>query len=282
MNHITIVTESSANLPLEVVKENNIYILPLRIIWEGKALRDGVDITPQEFYARLRTDNYTPTTSIASPSELLPTFRTLAEEAEAIVAVLLSQDLTGSVQTVRMIQQLEPMLPLHVVDSRTAAMAQGFVALEAARTAAAGATVEQVISRAQEMVNRVQMIATLETLEYLRRGGRIGTAAAFLGSMLQMKPIVGIPPGHGTVIGIARPRTWKRAVARMVELMAEQVGERPVHVAISHGDREEEAKATAEELQRRFDVREIYITYFTPVMGAHAGPVLSLSFYVEE
>ena len=209
MNHITIVTESSANLPLEVVKENNIYILPLRIIWEGKALRDGVDITPQEFYARLRTDNYTPTTSIASPSELLPTFRTLAEEAEAIVAVLLSQDLTGSVQTVRMIQQLEPMLPLHVVDSRTAAMAQGFVALEAARTAAAGATVEQVISRAQEMVNRVQMIATLETLEYLRRGGRIGTAAAFLGSMLQMKPIVGIPPGHGTVIGIARPRTWK-------------------------------------------------------------------------
>ena len=127
----------------------------------------------------------------------------------------------------------------------------------------------------------MQLLATLETLEYLRRGGRIGTAAAFLGSMLQMKPIVGIPPGHGTVVGIARPRTWRRAVKRMVELMAEQMDGQPVHVAISHGNRQEEAAGLAEELQHRFDVRELYITYFTPVMGAHAGPVLSVSFYAD-
>jgi len=172
---------------------------------------------------------------------------------------------------------------LHVVDSRTAAMAQGFIVLEAARAATAGATVEQVVARAQEMIPRVQVLAALETLEYLHRGGRIGTASAFLGSMLQMKPIVGIPPGHGTVVGIARPRTWRRAVARMVELMTEQVGDRPVYVAVSHGDHEEEAAAAvAEELQRRFDVRELYTTYFTPVMGAHTGPVLSVSFYADD
>jgi len=282
VNRIAIVTESSSNLPPEVVEEYGIHILPLRIIWQEKVLRDGIDITPQEFYARLRTDNYMPTTSTLTPDEMLQVFRPLAEEAEAIVAISLAHELSGTFEAAQIAQQLAPTFPLHVVDSRTAAMAQGFVALEAARAAAAGATVEQVLARAQEIIPRVQLLVTLETLEYLRRGGRIGTASAFLGSMLQMKPIVGIPPGHGTVVGIAQPRTWRRAVARMVELMAEQVGGRPVHIAVSHGDHEEDAAALAEELRHRFDVRELYTTYFTPVMGAHAGPVLGVSFYAEE
>ncbi len=281
MSRIAIVTESSANLPPKVVAKYGIHVLPLRIIWDGKVLRDGVDITPQEFYARLRMDHCMPTTSALSPSELLRTFRSLSEEAEAIVAILLSQELSGTFEAAQMAQQLAPTLPLHLVDSRTAAMAQGFIVLEAARAAAAGATVEQVVARAQEMIPRVQLLAVLETLEYLHRGGRIGTASVFLGSMLQMKSIVGIPPGSGSVVGVARPRTWRRAVARMVDLMAEQVGDRPVHVAVSHGDHEEDAAALAEELQRRFDVRELYTTYFTPVMGAHAGPVLGVSFYAD-
>ena len=282
MNRIAIVTDSTANLPPEVAEKHGIHVLPLRIVWQGKVLRDGVDITPQEFYARLRRDGNMPTTSTLSPSELIEVFHPLAEDAEAIVAIFLAHELSGTVEAAQIVQRLVPTLPLHVVDSRTAAMAQGFIVLEAARAATAGATVEQVVARAQEMIPHVQVLAALETLEYLHRGGRIGTASAFLGSMLQMKPIVGIPPGHGTVVGIARPRTWRRAVARMVELMTEQVGDRPVYVAVSHGDHEEEAAALAEELQRRFDVRELYTTYFTPVMGAHTGPVLSVSFYADE
>ncbi len=282
MKHIAIVTESSANLPPEVVEEYGIHVLPLKIIWQGKVLRDRVDITPREFYARLRTDGHMPTTSTITPSELLESFRSLAEEAKAIMAIFLAHELSGTVKAARMAQQLAPTLPLHVVDSRTAAMAEGFVVLEAARAAAAGATVEQVVARAQNVVHRVHVMGAVETLEYLRRGGRIGAASAFLGSMLQMKPIVGIPPGHGSVVGIARPRTWRRAVARMVELMDGQVGGRPVHVAIGHCGHEEEAAALAENLQRRFDVRELYITYFTPVMGAHTGSILSLSFYADE
>ncbi len=282
MSRVAIVTESSSNLPPETVKEYGIHVLPLKVIWEEKVFRDGVDLTAQEFYSRLRMDHYMPTTAAFSPSEFLETFRSLAQEYEAIVAILLSQDLTGSVEAAQIAYQMAPTLPVHIVDSRTAAMAQGFIVLEAARAAAAGATAEQVVARAQEMIPRVQFLATLETLEYLRRGGRIGTAAAFLGSMLQMKPIVGIPPAHGTVVGVARPRTWKRAVEQMLDLMGEAVGERPVHVAVSHGDQEEEAHALAEELRRRFDVRELYITYFTPVMGAHAGPALCVAFYTDE
>ncbi|MDY6876767.1 MAG: DegV family protein [Chloroflexota bacterium] len=282
MNHVAIVTDSVANLPPEVAEEYNIHVLPLRIIWDGKVLRDGVDITPQEFYARLRTDGNMPTTTALSPSELLETFRSLAERAEDIVAVFLAHELSGTFEAAQIAQRLAPTLPLHMIDSRNAAMAQGFVVLEAARAASAGATVEQVVAHAQEIVNRVQVLGAVETLEYLRRGGRIGTASAFLGSVLQMKPIVGIPPGHGSVIGVARPRTWKRAVARMVELMAEQVDGQPVHVAVGHCGCDEEAAALAEELQHRFDVHELYTGYFTPVMGTHTGPILSASFYTED
>ncbi len=282
MNPVAVVTDSVANLPAEVTEKYGIPIVPLRIVWDGEVFRDGVDITPQEFYVRLREDKRMPTTSTIAPEELLQVLRPLAEEGKSIVAIFLAHELSATVDVAQKVQLLAPTLPLHVVDSRTAAMAEGFVVLEAARAAADGATVEQVVARAQEMIPRVHILGVVETLEYLRRGGRIGAAAAFLGSMLQMKPIVGIPPGHGSVIGVARPRTWKNAIEQMLELMGEEVGERPVHAAIGHGAREEEAHALAEALRQRFDVRELYITYFTPVMGVHTGPVLSVSFYADE
>jgi len=282
VNHVTVVTDSVANLPADVTEKYGIPIVPLRIVWDGEVFRDGVDITPQEFYVRLQEDKRMPTTSTIAPEELLQVLRPLAEEGKSIVAIFLAHELSATVDVAQKVQLLAPTLPLHVVDSRTAAMAEGFVVLEAARAAADGATVEQVVARAQAMIPRVHILGVVETLEYLRRGGRIGTAAAFLGSMLQMKPIVGIPPGHGSVIGVARPRTWKNAIEQMLELMGEEVGERPVHAAIGHGAREEEAHALAEALRQRFDVRELYITYFTPVMGVHTGPVLSISFYADE
>jgi len=282
VNPIAVVTDSVANLPADVTEKYGIPIVPLRIVWDGEVFRDGVDLTPQEFYVRLREDKRLPTTSTIAPEELLQVLRPLAEEGKPIVAIFLAHELSATVDVAQKVQLLEPTLPLHVVDSRTAAMAEGFVVLEAARAAADGATVEQVVARAQEMIPRVHILGVVETLEYLRRGGRIGTAAAFLGSMLQMKPIVGIPPGHGSVIGVARPRTWKNAIEQMLDLMAEEVGERPVHVAVGHGYQEEEAHALAEALRQRFDVQELYITYFTPVMGVHTGPVLSVSFYADE
>ncbi len=281
MGNIAIVTESASNIPPELVNEYNIHILPMTMVWKDEVLRDGIDITPQEFYAKQRMGNFAPTTTAIAPGELLDLFRDLAEESEAIVAILLSGDLTSSVEIAQMVQQMEPSLPLHIIDSQSAAMAQGFIVLEAARAAASGAPIEEVIARAEDMIGRVHLIAALATLKYLRRGGRIGAASAFMGSMLQFKPIIGIPPGQGKVIPLARPRTWSRAIEEMLESMAEIVGNQPVHVAIIHGDREEDATRLAEEVTDRFDVRELYKTYLTPVMGSHAGPVLGLAFYVE-
>ena len=160
-------------------------------------------------------------------------------------------------------------------------MAQGFVVLEAARTAARGGTVDEVIARANEMVGRVHLIAILETLKYLRRGGRISSTAALMGSMLQLKPIISIPPGKGKVIPLGRPRTWSKAIDELLLSMAEITGDRPVYVAIIHGDREEKAAALALEIEKRFNVKEMFFSYLTPVMGAHAGPVLGVAFHAE-
>jgi DegV family protein with EDD domain len=281
VERIAVVTDSAANLPPDVAERHGIHVVPLTIVWGDETFLDGVDMTPQEFYARLGADDLPVSTSAPTPEQVLKVIDGLSGEVDAIVAVLLARELSSCIEEFEAVQQLRPEVPLHIVDTRTAAMAQGYAVLEAARAAASGATVEEVIARAQQIAGRVHILATVETLEYLRRGGRIGSAAALLGSMLQIKPIVGISPGHGTVEGVARPRTWHAAVERMLRLMTSEVGGRPVHVAVGHGAREEEALALAEELKRRFDVKELYTTWFTPVMAAHTGPILSVSFYTD-
>ncbi len=281
MSTVAIVTDSAANLPDELVKQYAIRVLPLKIIWQGQVLQDGIDLSGQAFYRRLAEDNYTPSTSAVSTGEFLETFRSLRERHDAVVAILLACELSANYESAMIAQQMLDDPNVRVMDSRTAAMAQGFVALEAARTAQTGAPVEEVVARAQAFIPRVHVFGAVETLEYLRRGGRIGAASAFLGSMLQIKPIVGIPPGNGSVVGLERPRTWKRAITQMLDLVAEQVGDQALHVAVGHGGHPEAARTFSDDLMRRFDVREHYITYFTPVMGAHAGPILAASFYSE-
>lgn len=282
MGRVAVLTESSSNLPPEIVRQYNIHVLPLRLNWRGESLRDGVDITPKEFYQLLENGNPLPTTSSLTPGELLDAVTLLAEEYEAIVAVLIADSLSSSVEAAEAVQHLAPNAPLHIVDSHTAGMAEGFVALEAARVAAAGASVDQVIARARDIANRVHFYGALETLEYVHHGGRIGKASYFLGSTLQMKPIVAIEPGTGQVVGVARPRTWHKAIERLLQIMDTEVGQRPAHVAVSHGKRAEEAEALAATLRERYNIIELYITFFTPVMAAHAGPVLALSFFTEE
>jgi DegV family protein with EDD domain len=212
-----------------------------------------------------------PTTSSITPGELLKAVEELSLEADAVVAILLSNELSSSVEAAEAVQQMVPDKSLYIVDSRTAAMAQGFVVLEAARAAAEGASVEEVINRAESVINRVYLYGVLETLKYLHRGGRIGSASLFLGSLLQLKPIAGILPGSGRAVGIARPRTWKGATAKLLDLMEVKVADRPLHVAVSHGDKEDAAVLIAQEIERRFNVRE-----------SHAGPVLALSFYADD
>jgi DegV family protein with EDD domain len=159
-------------------------------------------------------------------------------------------------------------------------MGQGFVVLEAARAAASGADLDEVVARAEEVARRVHVLAALDTLEYLHRGGRIGGAAAFLGSMLQIKPIVYV--ADGIVAALAKPRTMSRAVQLMLKEIARRTGSRPLHVAVLHADVLDAAEELRQQIHDRFECIELHITEFTPVMGAHAGSgVLGVAFHAE-
>lgn len=282
MKQIAIITESAANLPKNLIDKFNIHVLPIWLNVGGESLRDGIDISAEEIYDRIESGEVPPTTATFNAGELIELLNKLEPTTLAAVAILLSSNLTRSVDIARSVAGKPAPIPLHVIDSRSAAMAQGFVVLESARAAASGADIERVLSVANSMIQRVHFLCVLETFKYLHRGGRVGIAPYFLAETLQIKPVIHIAPGSGVVEPIARPRTWKRGLSEMVDLMAEQVGGKPVHVAVSHGNRLEEAERVMKEIKERFDVRESFINHLTPVMGAHAGPLVAVAFYTDK
>jgi len=280
MNRVVVVTDSSVTIPKNLVKELDIRIVPLLLTFRGQTFRDGVDITPGELYRWLRANKHIPTTSAPSVGDFVRVYATAGREASGIVSIHLPLCLSATYETARMASQLVDGPQIRIVDSQSVSMAQGFVVVEAARAAAAGADLDAVVARAKEVDAKVRFFAVLETLEYLHRGGRIGGAAALLGSVLQIKPILHLVDGQ--VEPLAKPRTRRKAIRYMLQAMAEQVGSRPVHAAILQADAAQEAEALKQRVAEQFDCLELYVTEFTPVMGAHAGPgVLGLAFYVD-
>jgi len=281
MSRIAIVTDSLANLPRELVKKYQISVIPTLVIFGREVFRDEVDITPGEFYRRLRKAKQLPTTTTPSMGDFLALFWRLSQEAKAILCIHAARELSATVETARKVAEMFEEVPVHVIDSRTAAMAQGFVVLEAARRAYQGGDLPSVLARAEEMIPRVNLIAMLDTLEYLYRGGRIGRAARLLGSVLNFKPILFLK--DGVVDALERPRTRARAMQRLLEIMAERVGKRPVHAAVMHADAAQEAERLRRKVAARFHCLELYLTEFTPVMGTHTGPgLVGLNFWAEE
>jgi DegV family protein with EDD domain len=248
--------------------------------FNGHAFQDGVDISPEQVYRLLREGTVPPTTSAPSVGDFLRVFAAASETAGGIVSIHLSPKLSATYGAAVAASRLVDDVPIRVINCHSAAMGQGFVVLEAARAAAAGSGLETVIGRAKEVASKMHLLATIDTLEYLHRGGRIGGAVALLGTVLQIKPVLYVADGHVDVF--ARPRTKSKAVQIMLQHMAEQADSRPLHVAILHADALEEAEALRLTIADRFHCDEMYVTELTPVMGAHTGPgVLGVAFYAE-
>jgi DegV family protein with EDD domain len=280
MSKVVVVTDSSATVPLELARQLEIRVVPLLLAVNGRTFHDGVDITPGELYRKLRTTKSLPTTSAPSVGDFLRVYANAVQGASGIVSIHLPPRMSVTYTTAVTASQLLDSVPIRVINCHTVAMGQGFVVLEAARAAAEGADIEAVAARADEVASKISVLAVIETLEYLHRGGRIGGAATLLGTMLQIKPVVSVEDGHVDVF--AKPRTKARATRIMVEQMAQQAGGRPLHVAIMHADVPEEAEALRQRVAAQFQCAELYVTEFTPVMGAHAGPgLLGVVFYVE-
>jgi DegV family protein with EDD domain len=280
MKRIIVVTDSSATVPARLAQQLDIRVVPIILNINGYSFRDGVDITAAAVYRWLRNNQNLPTTSAPSVGDFLRTYANAAQHASGIVSIHLSPKLSATFNAAHAASQLVDEVPIRVFDCHTAAMGQGFVVLEAARAATAGGDLDAVVARAEEVANKMDLLATLGTLEYLHRGGRIGGAATLLGTMLQIKPVLCLADGHVDVL--ARPRTQSKAIRLMLQRMAQVTNGHRIHAAILHADVPEEAEALRQKVAEQFDCAELYVTELTPVMGAHTGPgVLGIVFYNE-
>ena len=286
MPSVAIVTDSTSCLPQEEVERYSIEVVPVNLVHEGRVYRDGKDLTAEEFYRLLKKAKKLPTTSPASPGDYLEVFRRVGEKARSILCISVSGKLSGMFDSARAAAELAtdvlPRTTIQVLDSGTAAMAQGFVVLAAARAARLGNNLQEVMEAATRIMPRVELVAVLDTLYYLARGGRVPMVAAWAASLLQIKPILML--SRGEVGLLERVRTRKKAFSRLVEIMRERVGgKRPLHASVFHAQALEEARALGEEIVREFQPQELYLTEFTPVMGVHAGPgVVGLAYYAED
>jgi DegV family protein with EDD domain len=280
MSKVTIVTDSAATVPKDLAQELNIHVVPVLLNFGSQSLRDGVDVTPTEVYRQLRANKRIPTSSAPSVGDFVRVYASVAQQASGILSIHVAARLSTTHNVALVASQLVNGVPIHVYDSNTAAMAQGFIVLEAARAAARGATLDGVLDRADEVTSRVQFYFILDTFEYLKRGGRIGAAAALMGTMLQIKPVLHLRDGQVDVL--VRPRTRRKALEVLLQLMEAKVGTRPVHMAVSHADAPQEAEELRQTVAERFNCIELFTTEFTPVMGAHTGPgLLGVGFFAD-
>jgi DegV family protein with EDD domain len=280
MSAIVLVTDSTATLPQELVQQYSIHVIPLHIMWDKTRYRDGIDIKPEEFYQRLRKSKTVPTTSGAVQGEFLQIFEELKGKVDGIVCILVSSDLSGAYSSAISAQKLFSEIPVEVIDSRLSTMAMGFGVIAAAKKAAEGTTMEQVVQAAKNILVKAHLFFYLDTLDYLRRGGRINFSAAVLANLLKVKPVLTLK--DGIVIPVARPRTTTKAIETLLRLMKETITDTPLHVAVMHADSPDEAEYLKNEIAKRFRCSELLQTGFTPVMGAHTGPgIVGLAFYNE-
>jgi len=269
---IAVVTDSTAYLPPDVRERLGIPVIPLNVLWGEEVLKDGVDIDPPTFYQRLQTAKVMPTTSQPSAGEFVEFFRRVAEEkgTDTIVGAYISSQLSGTIASAEAAKALLPELRIEIIDSRSTSMGLGFQVMAAAEAAQAGASVEEVVAAAARVRERMYILFMVDTLEFLHRGGRIGGGKRFLGTALQIKPILGL---DGVIEGVEQVRTKKKALARMLELMRERAGNSSVfRAAVVHANAPEDAQALAEELKAQLKPEELYLAEVSPVIGTHTGP----------
>jgi DegV family protein with EDD domain len=271
MPKVALVTDSTAYIPQDLVEKYSIRVAPQVLIWGEETLLDGVDIQPEEFYNRLQKDPVHPSTSQVTPRTFKEIFEELLEKDHQILAVLLSEKLSGTIDSAKQAIEFFPNAPIEIVDSETTAMAMGYIVLSAARAAQEGAGLSECKALAQRAVPHTGVIFAVETFEFLHRGGRIGGGTKFLGTALNIKPILEIQ--DGVVEAVERVRTRKKSLNRVVELIESRIGNRkPVHLAALHANAREEAEYLMAQASARLDPAESVFSEVSPVVGTHAGP----------
>ncbi len=268
---VAVVTDSSAYLPDGFATRHSVHVVPIHVLIDERSGLDGVDFGPVEVAAAL-TGRRTVTTSRPNPDEFARTYQRLLDAgAEGVVSVHLSRELSGTWESARLAAQEVGVEQIRVVDSRTTVMGLGFAVLRAATAASGGASAAAVEEAAVAAAARTTTFFVVETLEYLRRGGRIGSAAAFLGTALAVKPVLHVKDGR--IVPLEKVRTTNRAVARLVDLAEQAAGADYVELAVHHLAAHDRAVELATRLDERISQASgCVVSELGAAIGAHTGP----------
>lgn len=273
---IGIVTDSTADLPPELIHEYEIEIVPLTVSLHGREYRDGIDITPTEFYRGLKAGGPEAFTSQPSPGVFIDAYRALLTRFDALISIHLTEMLSGTVRTAQLVKEMMPEANIQVIDSRSTSMGLGGLVLEAARAVKRGMLVNEVVELVNSLREKVYFVVALDTLEHVCKGGRVNKLQAFLGSLLQIKPLLRLNQGEVEII--AKVRSRREAVAKLLEeFKAHITTEAEMIISVVHTAAEEEAQKLKVIIQETYENVEVVFSQAGPVLGTHVGPgVLAL------
>ena len=274
LTRLAIVTDSTAYIPEDALKDLPIFIIPLHVIWGDETYRDNVDIFQSVFYDRLNNSKILPSTSQPSPKEFIDLYKKIGSEYDQILSIHISSKLSGTVDSAIQAKNALKGMQIEVVDSQSTSMGLGFLVLTAARAAKNGESLQNCITFAESAKSRLHVYFILRTLEFLKRGGRIGGASALLGTALNLKPILMLQDGK--IESFAKVRTMQKALTRLAEVFNEKIqGKTPVHAAIIQAEAEDDVIFLKNEITRIVnpnDIQEFLFAGISPVIGTHVGP----------
>ncbi|MDN4606785.1 DegV family protein [Sporosarcina highlanderae] len=264
-----IVTDSTAYLPSDIVKELDIHVIPLTVTIDGQVYEEEVDLTSTEFYDKVRGDGPLPKTSQPPVGKFVELFESLKKDYDAIISIHLSSGISGTFAGAVQAGEMTEGVDVRAFDSELSCYIQGFYVIRAAKMAKDGATPEEIMAELDEMKKTMRAYFMVDDLAYLQRGGRLSSAQALIGGLLQVKPILHFH--EKIIVPFEKIRTRKKAMKRIADMLAEDAEKMPLEAAIIHANRPEEAEAWKAELEELLPDVEFTISHFGPVIGTHLG-----------
>lgn len=272
MNKIAIVTDSACDLPKNIIDSMGIHVIPLRIIYKDREYRDRFEISPEEIYARFSEE--IPKSSLPSPEDALVKFNELIEKGYThIIGIFISSGLSGTFNMVRSVTEDMKQAVIELVDSKNLSLGTGFAVLETAKELARSGDFDKTLAKARDAVTRTRTFYVIKTLEYLRKGGRIGLVEGTIGDLLNIKPIISVNP-EGIYYTHRKVRGRTKSVQELLTIGNEMMRSGLYDIGILHGNAPEEAKEVFDQFRAMSNVRDMLLEQISPVLAVHTGPGL--------
>lgn len=272
-NKIALITDSTSDIPEEWRKKYDITIIPLTIVWNESQFLDGIDITAEEFYDRLGTDPVHPTTSQPTPQSFITAYQDAAKNGyDQILVVTISSAMSGTILSARQAAENSP-IPVHIVDGKSNSMGIGWQVIAAARARENGADLSTILAIIEKVRTSLAYYISLDTMDYLIKGGRIGDAVKFLNSVIKIRPLILVNHESGTVGASIPARSRSGAIDGLFKQFFKNIDTNlPLHITVLHNAAYEEAKELADHVISTYHPKEIFISIVSPILGVHTGP----------